>query len=102
VLFCAAWLSDVVGDSGLYALALASGLTDVDAISLSSMHLLQLGQLQVQQVVTVMAIAFLANLAFKYGLVLVVGGRELARLCLAGVLALALGVGGALALRFWI
>lgn len=102
VLFCAAWLSDVAGDSGLYALALASGLTDVDAISLSSMHLLQLGQLQVEQVVTVMAIAILANLAFKYGLVMVVGGRELAWRCLAGVLALALGVGGALALRFWI
>lgn len=102
VLFCAAWLSHYAGDSGLYALALASGLTDVDAISLSSLHLLELGQLNVEQVVTAVAIAYLANLAFKFGMVAMVGGRALARLCLAGVLAMALGVGMALALRFWI
>lgn len=102
VLFCAAWLSAYAGNSGLYALALASGLTDVDAISLSSMRLLELGQVNVEQVVTVMTIAYLSNLAFKFGLVAVVGGSALARLCLAGVLALAAGVGGVLLLRFWI
>lgn len=102
VLFCAAWLSNYAGDSGLYALALVSGLTDVDAISLSSLHLLELGQLNVEQVVTAVTIAYLANLAFKFGMVAMVGGRALARLCLAGVLAMALGVSVALMLRFWI
>lgn len=102
VLFCAAWLADYAGNGGLYAIALVSGLTDVDAMSLSSLHLHELGRLGVEQVVTAIAIAYLANLAFKYGLVAMLGGRALARLCLGGVLAVALGVGGALALRYWI
>jgi len=34
VLFAAAWLSDLVGSRGVYAVALVSGLTDLDAITL--------------------------------------------------------------------
>lgn len=46
VLFFAAWLSDIAGSGGHYAVALVSGLTDVDAITLSSLRLFELGKLQ--------------------------------------------------------
>src|SRR3569832_2240715 len=39
VLLAAAWLSDWLGTRGLYAVALVSGLTDVAAITLSSLRL---------------------------------------------------------------
>ena len=101
VLFCAAWLSDHAGSRGLYALALVSGLTDVDAISLSSLRLFGLGKLTTEQTVTAMVIAYLANLGFKFGMVAVVGGWALARLCIPGVVAVAAGMGFVLAGRFW-
>ena len=98
VLLCAAWLSDYAGSSGLYALAVVSGLTDVDAISLSSLRLFELGKLGADQAVTAISIAYLSNLTFKFGLVVIVGGRTLARRCVPGVLAVAIGLAGALIL----
>jgi uncharacterized membrane protein (DUF4010 family) len=92
VLLAAAWLSDVAGQKGLYLLALVSGLTDVDAISLSSLHLFQQGKLHGQQAVTAIAIAYLSNLGFKLGLLSVVGGSELARRAAVGVATAALGI----------
>jgi uncharacterized membrane protein (DUF4010 family) len=96
VLLCAAWLSDYAGSSGLYALAVASGLTDVDAISISSLRLFELGKLGAHQAVTAIAIAYLSNLTFKFGLVAIVGGSTLAKRCAPGVVAVAVGLAGAL------
>lgn len=93
VLLCAAWLSDVAGNKGLYAVAVVSGLTDVDAITLSSLHLLDLGKLTAQQSVTTIVIAYLSNLAFKFGLVLFVGGAALARQVAIGFAAVGAGIG---------
>lgn len=98
VLLCAAWLSDYAGSSGLYALAVVSGLTDVDAISVSSLRLFELGKLGEHQAVTAIAIAYLSNLAFKFGLVAIVGGGTLAWRCAPGVLAVAIGIAGTLML----
>jgi len=102
VLVCAAWLSDYAGSGGLYALALVSGLTDVDAITLSSLRLFELGKLNPEQTVSAITIAYLANMGFKLGLVAIVGGMTLARLCMLPVLALVAGLGGAWALHFLI
>lgn len=44
------------------------------------------------------SIAYLSNMAFKFGLVVVVGGGALARLTAPGMLAVALGMGGVLLL----
>ncbi|OIQ80088.1 MgtC family protein [mine drainage metagenome] len=98
VLLLAAWLSDYAGSGGLYALAVASGLTDVDAISVSSLRLFELGKLAEHQAVTAITIAYLANLGFKFGLVAFVGGRIMARRCAPGVLAVAGGLTGGLLL----
>ncbi|MBL8504131.1 MAG: MgtC/SapB family protein [Rhodocyclaceae bacterium] len=93
VLFCSAWLSDAAGAKGMYAVALASGLTDVDAITLSSLRLFSLDKLSADQAVTSIALAVLSNLAFKAGLVVTLGGWELARRILPAMLALAAGIG---------
>lgn len=96
VLLAAAWLSDAAGDKGLYAVALASGLVDVDPIALSSMHLLHLGQIVQAQAVTAITLAVLANLIFKWVLVLSIGGRALAWSCLPAMAAIVVGCAGAL------
>ena len=92
VLLGAAWMKDVAGSQGLYAVALVSGLTDVDAITLSSLRLFNLGQLSERQTVTAIALAALSNLAFKLGMVVFIGGRTLARQVAVGFGAIAGGI----------
>jgi uncharacterized membrane protein (DUF4010 family) len=92
VLLAAAWLSDWLGTRGLYAVTLVSGLTDVDAITLSSLRLHNLDKLTVQVVVNVITLASLANLFFKSVLTLTVGGWKLARHAIAGMATVGLGL----------
>ena len=92
VLFAAAWLSDLVGSQGVYAVALVSGLTDVDAITLSSLRLFNLGNLRIDQTANAILLAILANIAFKSGLASVIGGAALARHVLPGMAAVAGGL----------
>ena len=96
VLFCAAWLSDIAGSSGLYAVALVSGLTDVDAITLSSLRLYELGKLQGNEVITAISLGLLSNISFKLGLIFFIGNRSLAKQCITGMLATAAGIAVAL------
>jgi uncharacterized membrane protein (DUF4010 family) len=92
VLLGSAWMKDIAGSHGLYVVALISGLTDVDAITLSSLRLFNLGQLSEHQTVTAITIAFLSNLAFKFGLIIFLGGKSLAKQVSIGFLAIACGV----------
>lgn len=98
ILFLAAWLQDIAGSQGLYLISLASGLTDVDAISLSTLRLFNLQKIGAQPAVTAIALAMLANLAFKSGMVISIGGTTLARRALPGMLAIAAGTVAALML----
>jgi len=98
VLLLAAWLSDIAGAGGLYMVALVSGLTDVDAITLSSLRLHELGSLSKPEAVTAIGIALLSNIAFKLGIVFTVGGPALGWPVLRGMLLVVAGVGGALIL----
>ena len=92
VLLGSAWMADIAGSQGLYAVAVVSGLTDVDAITLSSLRLFNLGQLSEQQTVMAIALAFLSNLAFKFGMVVFIGGRTLAKQVAVGFAAITAGV----------
>jgi len=92
VLLGAAWLSDIAGNKGLYAVAAISGLTDVDAITLSSLRLFELNRLSANHAVTSIAIAFLTNMLFKFGLVFFIGGKKLAKHVLTGFVAMCAGV----------
>lgn len=94
ILFAAAWLSERAGSHGLYAIAAASGFVDVDAITLSSLNLLNSGAVGAGVAVAAVAIAFASNAAVKLAMLFFIGNRELFLRCLptfggsvAGVLA---------------
>lgn len=93
VLFFSAWLSDIAGSSGLYAVALVSGLTDTAAITLSSLHFYEHGKLEAAQAITAISLAFISNVGFKLGLIFFIGSPLLARQCVSGLLASAVGLG---------
>lgn len=92
VLLAAAWLSDLAGPRGLYAVALLSGLTDVDAITLSTLRLNAMSKLADDATVIAISLAICANLVFKSGLMLVVGGRALGRSAVPGMAATGIGI----------
>lgn len=92
VLLCSSWMMDVAGSQGLYIVALISGLTDVDAITLSSLRLSNLGQLTEHQTTLTIILAFLANLAFKFGIVVFIAGWPLARMVAVSFLMIAVGL----------
>ncbi|MGB8517626.1 MAG: MgtC/SapB family protein, partial [Gallionella sp.] len=92
VLLGASWMVDMAGSQGLYVVALVSGLTDVDPITLSSLRMFNLDQLGEQQTVNAISLAFLANLAFKFGMVAFIGGKALARKVLISFAAIACGI----------
>ncbi|HEX4895702.1 MAG TPA: DUF4010 domain-containing protein [Solimonas sp.] len=84
VLVLTAWVNDVAGTAGLYGLALLSGLTDVDAISLSALRLFRDESIAATTACLAIVLAYGANLVFKLGASAVLGGRELARRLAAG------------------
>ncbi|MEQ1630421.1 MAG: MgtC/SapB family protein [Gallionella sp.] len=92
VLFGSSWMMDVAGSQGLYIVALISGLTDVDAITLSSLRLSNLGQLTEHQTALTITLAFLANLVFKFGMVVFIAGWPLARKVAVSFCAIAAGL----------
>lgn len=94
VLLAAAWLSDIFGSGGLYVLSFISGLTDVDAITLSSARLAEQGNIELDAAATAITLAVTANLLFKTAAAVVIGGRTLGR---AAVLSFALPLAGLLA-----
>lgn len=96
VLLLAAWLSDIAGTRGLYMVALVSGLTDVDAITLSSLRLHELGSLNTTEAVTAISIALLSNIAFKLGIVFTIGGSAMGWPVLRSMLLVVAGIGSAL------
>ena len=91
VLFATAWLTDWAGQVGTYGVAVVSGLTDIDAITLSTLRLLGLDTLGPHEALTAILLALLANIVFKSGLSLVIGGLPLARRVLPGMAAVAAG-----------
>ena len=88
-----------LGEAGLFAVAAVSGLTDVDAITLSTAQLVKGGSLDPGVGWRVILVGGMMNLVFKGGVVAALGPKELRRPVLAGFLA-TLAVGVAL-LMFW-
>lgn len=98
VLLASAWLQDTAGDKGLYIVALASGVTDADASVLSTLRMFNLEKIAEANAVTAVVLALIANLIFKIGLVISIGGRSLAVKTLPGLLAIGGGLAGGLLL----
>lgn len=83
VLLAVAAAKQRLGSRGLYVVAGVSGLTDVDAISLSMAQLVGNGQLHDLLGWRLILVATLANFVFKAGVVATVGERRLLRLILS-------------------
>src|SRR6185369_844525 len=78
VLIGVAWARDTLGPNAIYGVAAASGLTDMDAIALSSARLVD-GPTQLDPGVAwrAVVIGLMANAAFKGGAAAVLGSRQL-------------------------
>lgn len=77
VLFAVAAVKQHFGAGGLYVVAVLSGLTDVDAITLSTAQLVNNARLSADEGWKLILTATLANLVFKAGAVAVLGSRRL-------------------------
>lgn len=76
VLLAVAAARDRFGSAGLYTVAMISGLTDMDAITLSAGRLVQDGQLEPGAAWRAILLAAISNMGFKAGLVATLGTRE--------------------------
>ncbi len=99
VLFAVAAVKEHFGDVGLYAVAALSGLTDMDAITLSTAQMIKKGSLDADMGWRMILIGALSNLVFKYGVVATLGPTAL-RTRVGGAFGAAF-VGGAALLAFW-
>ncbi len=99
VLFAVAAAKERFGDAGLYAVAALSGLTDMDAITLSTAQLMKDGRVSVDIGWRLIMIGAVSNLTFKAAAVALLGSRRL-----TGRIAVLFGltvVGAALLFVFW-
>ncbi|HVR42881.1 MAG TPA: MgtC/SapB family protein [Thermoanaerobaculia bacterium] len=86
-----------LGNEGLYAVAVISGLTDVDAITLSTARLAQVGRLELGTAWRLIILATMANLVFKTAIVALLGNRRMLR-TVAALSAISIAAGGVLLL----
>lgn len=77
ILFTVAAVKPHFGNRGLYVVALLSGLTDVDAITLSTSQLVHTSRMSADDGWKIILTATLSNLVFKAGAVAVLGSRAL-------------------------
>jgi uncharacterized membrane protein (DUF4010 family) len=73
VIFAIAAAKDYFGTGGLYVVAVLSGLTDLDAITLSTGRLAAANRIDIATGWRLILLAALANLVFKGGIVAVLG-----------------------------
>ena len=99
VLLLVAAAREHFGDSGLYIAAAISGLTDMDAITLSTSRLVSTASLDTSTAWRMIIVAGMANMLFKAGLVLVLGARSFIKPVLLGM-AISL-LGGLALLALW-
>ncbi len=99
VILATAFAKDQIGKEGLFIVAVISGLTDVDAITLSTARLMNIGNLEMQNGWRVILVAALSNLMFKGALVGFLGNKYV-----FGRIAILFGIvliGGIAVLWFW-
>lgn len=87
VLVCVAASERFLGDKGVLAIACVSGLTDLDAITLSTSRLVAQQELSTATAWRAVVLAILSNTLFKLGLMRALGGPRMFRLALWPTLA---------------
>ncbi len=91
VLILVAWVADIAGSAGVYGVALVSGLTDLDAVTLSSLRMYGIGTLSGAEVVMSIVIALTSNAVFKVVLLRSIGGSAIFRRCFPAIAAMVIG-----------
>ncbi|MFV8782761.1 MgtC/SapB family protein [Microbulbifer sp. SA54] len=79
VLVAIAAAKEYFGNHGIYGVAMISGSTGVDAITLSAANLAESGAMQTDTAWRAIVVACLSNLMFKAGIAAVLGGGRLLR-----------------------
>lgn len=74
-----AFAQESLGQAGLFIVAVISGLTDVDAITLSTAQFMSSGRVSTEDGWRVIMVAIMANLVFKAGIAASLGGMRLLR-----------------------
>lgn len=94
VLLAVAAAREHLGREAIYAVAFLSGLTDMDAITLSTAQLVRADRLDVDTAWRAILIGGMSNIVFKGGVVMALGGRALWKPVFKGFgVALAVGAG---------
>lgn len=99
VILLVAAANDLLGQGAMYAVAVVSGTTDMDAITLSAARLVEQGTLETEVAWRLILVAALSNLVFKGILAAALGTRALARR--VGIAFAVSLLGGAAILVFW-
>lgn len=99
ILFAVAFAREKFGSSGLYFVAAISGLTDVDAITLSTSQLVNLNRITPDRGWRLITVATISNLLFKALTIAVIGHRRL--LLKTGIGFVAVILSGVAILLFW-
>jgi uncharacterized membrane protein (DUF4010 family) len=99
VLLALAWLTRAELPWGHYFVAFIAGLTDVDAITISNLQLLNADKLTIDLAVGAILVAQIANVLLKLGITLIAGSPSMAKHCSFSMLAVMVGLVGALVLR---
>jgi uncharacterized membrane protein (DUF4010 family) len=97
VLFAVSFAKDRFGQAGLYTVAAISGLTDMDAITLSTARLANSDHIENSTAWRVIMTGGLANMVFKSALVMSIGSRAYMKPVLLGF---SVTIAGGLALIF--
>jgi uncharacterized membrane protein (DUF4010 family) len=82
VLLLAEWTQDTLGSAGVYLSSLASGLTDVDAITLSMARLSSKGDIASDVATRAVVLATVSNTVVKGGMAMTLGAPALRRYAL--------------------
>lgn len=99
VLWTLAAAKEYCGDEAMYAVAMLSGMTDMDAITLSTARMVRADATVAAEAWRLIIIGAVANLAFKIGVVSMLGHRRLLKR-IALLFALPM-IGGILLAVFW-
>lgn len=99
ILLAIAFVKDKFSAVGLYIVAIISGLTDMDAITLSLSNMMNDGKIEATSGWSLILLAALSNLVFKGGIVAFLGNKKLLKI-IAPAFSLTLLV-GALVWWFW-
>lgn len=93
ILFGVAAAKEYLGHAGLYVVSILSGLTDIDAITLSTAELVNSDSIEPETGWRVILVAALSNVVFKGGMIAAIGGKVIfKRIALYYGIALAVGV----------